>query len=405
MKNKKMSTRLVHDKYNLVPLGRHNYGVPILDGSTVLFDKYDDFISSGVSEQNVKLDKIKSTLNDYGRGGNSTTLAVEQIVAGFENADFCKLFSTGIAAIRTALIAFSSSGSHILVNDGIYTPVKNFIDNVLLNYGATCTYFDPMVTEDELVALVKPNTKVIYAEIPCSRFFEVANIDTILSVAKKIDAVTICDNSYSTWINFRPLDIGFDVSVTSLTKYAAGHSDMMSGSLCVKEKHFRRIFATVDAFGDHVSAQSSANLLRGMRTMDLRMEHSIRTGAAFIEYLKTKEIIKKIYHPSVKDHVGHENFVKYFTNAPSLMSVALDKQYSDEQMAKLFNSLELFGMGYSYGGGESLAIPLPPTNIRNLRQFSKNQPLPNSSMRLYIGLEDINDLIADFDNALDMLNR
>ncbi len=405
MDNKKNSHKHIYEKYNLNLQGRRNHGIPVLDGSTVVFDSYKNFITAAVNEQNVDLDTIKSTLNDYGRGGNITTLAVEQIIADLENADFCKLFCSGIAAIRASMLAFLSAGSHMLISDGIYTPVKIFIENVLLKYGVTCTYFDPTITSEELVKLAKHNTKVIYAEIPSSRFFEIANIDAIIEVAKQINAVSICDNSYSTWINFKPLDAGFDVSVTSLTKYAAGHSDMLSGCICVKEKHFRRIFAIVDECGDHVSAQSSANLLRGMRTMDLRMDHSIKVGAQFIEYLKTNKVVKKIYHPSLEDHVGHNAFLKHFNAAPSLMSIALDKNYPHETMARLFNSLKYFKIGYSYGGVDSLAIPLPPDNPRNIRQFSQNQPLNTSSIRLYIGTENIDDLIEDFDNALNKINN
>ena len=396
-KNKNISTNCVHADYQILPQGRHFYGVPVLDGSTVIFDKYEDFISSGLDENSADLHKITHTLQNYGRAGNETTLCVEQIIASFENADYCKILPTGLAAIRVAFMAFITHKSNILVTDGIYQPVKVLLDYLVKKLGITITYFDPMLSEDELTKLVKPNTDVIYCEVPATRFFEVANIEAIVNVAKKIGAVSICDNSYSTWINFKPLDNGFDVSCTSLTKYAAGHSDMMAGSVCVKAKHFRHIFAVLDTFGDRVTADDSAKLLRGIRTMDLRMNHSVKTGLEFIEYLKTNKKVSKIYHPSLKDHVGHEHFIKYFLNAPSLLSIALDKIYDQEQLAKMCNSFKLFRMGYSYGCAESLVAPMP---VKNVREFSKNQPSPNSSMRFYIGLENIDDLIADFENTI-----
>ena len=397
IKNKNISTNCVHADYKILPQGRHFYAPSILDGSTVIFDKYEDFISSAIDENTADLHKITNTLQNYGRGGNETTLCVEQVIASFENGDYCKILPTGLAAIRVALMAFITHKSHILVTDGIYHPVKVLLDHLIAKFGITVTYFDPLLSEDEVTKLVQPNTDVIYCEVPATRFFEVANIEAIVNVAKKIGAVSICDNSYATWINFKPLDNGFDVSCTSLTKYAAGHSDMLAGSVCVKEKHFRQIFAVLDTFGDHVAADNSAKLLRGIRTMDLRMNHAVKTGLEFIEYLKTNKKVSKIYHPSLTDHVGHQNFIKHFINAPSLLSIALDKIYTQEELSKIYGRFKLFGMGYSYGGSESLVVPLP---VKNIREFSKNQPSPNSSMRLYIGLENIDDLIADFENAI-----
>ncbi len=396
-KNNNLSTNCVHTNHKILPKGRRLYSIPVLDGSTVIFDEYEDFISSPIDENTADLHKITHTLQNYGRGGNETTLCVEQIISEFENADYCKILSTGLAAIRIALIAFTTNKSHILVTDGIYNPVRLLLNYLIDKFSITVTYFDPLISQDELMKLVQPNTDVIYCEVPATRFFEVANIDAIVNVAKKIGAVSICDNSYSTWINFKPLDNGFDVSCTSLTKYAAGHSDMLAGSVCVKEKHFRQIFIIIDTFGDHVTADNSAKLLRGIRTMDLRMNHSIKTGLEFIEYLKTNKKVSKIYHPSLKDHVGHDNFIKHFINAPSLLSIALDRIYTQEELSKIYSRFKLFCMGYSYGGAESLVIPLP---VKNIRKFSKNQPSPNSSMRLYIGLENIDDLIADFENAI-----
>ncbi len=400
-KSKNLSTNFVHTDTNIIQDGRHFYNIPTIDGSTVIFDKYENFVKSDINEKTADLDKITHTLQNYGRAGSETTLAVEQIISGFENADYTKILPTGLAAIRTAFISFTKNGSHVLVNDGIYAPVKMCFEYFAKKSNIEITYFDPIISEDELLKLTKPNTCLIYAEVPSSRFFEVANITAIVDVAKKIGAISVCDNSYATWINFKPLDNGFDVSVMSLTKYPAGHSDMMCGSISVKKENFRPVFETVTAFGDHFSAQNSVNLLKGMRTMNLRMDQSIKTGFEFIQYLQTKKIVTKIYHPSIKDHIGHEFFTRHFANAPSLMSIALDKIYPEEKLAKMYNSFKLFNMGFSYGGVESLVTPI---STENMRLYSKNQPLHHSSMRLYIGIEDINDLIADFEQALSMLS-
>lgn len=403
-KNSDLNDKFIHSDFSLTGNKCSAISMPIVDGSTIAFDDYKTFLKFDKYYKNPRTVDIKmatSQIPPYGRSGCDTVIRAEKIIAELNDGDFCKLLPSGMAAIRLAIFSFCTKDSHILVQDGIYGPTKQLIGDLMLRFGVEYTFFDPMANESDLKKLIKKNTKLIYVESPCSQFFEVGDIGMIANFAKKNGIVSIIDNSYATSIFCNPIKLGFDVVVMSLTKFPAGHSDLLAGAIISKKEHFPKIYADFMNFGDNVSALKAYNIIKGIRTMPVRMERSQKSGKEVVDFLSSHKKISNVYYPALKTHIGYSNFKKYFSGAPGLFSVALNKKYNEEKLASFFDGMTKFSMGYSYGGYESLAIQIEPKNSRLHSKF--NPDADKTHIRFYIGMEDVFSIIDDLEECLKKL--
>lgn len=372
-------------------------------GSTVIFSDYITFLRDAEVYKDAKksdFDNLYNFLAPYGRISNSSVLITEQALAKLDNADFAKMTSCGLSAIRTVLMAYTKTGDHIIVSDGIYGPTSRFITEILQQYGIKCSFFDPL-NAASIEKMILPETRLIYLESPCSSLFEVINVEQVVNIAKKAKIPTCMDNTYSTPLYFKPLRHGIDIVVYSLTKFVSGHSDLMGGAILANKGHFEKIYNYCDLLGNHVTSEVAYMMLRGIRTLPLRAERSRQSAKEIIEYLQTHPLIDKIYYPELPAHPGYEYFAKAHQGAPGLFTIVFKNNYSLRKLNRFFKMLQLFKMGYSYGGFESLIVTL---NTVGMRKYSKQKPDDNKlHARIYIGLENPADLIADLAEGLDYL--
>lgn len=371
----------------------------IFQSSTLVFDSYEDFIyADSIYNGSVKMNPRQKT---YGRNGTETVFDCQEAIANLYGAYYSKMTSSGYSAILVAVNTFCSAGSHILASDGIYGPTRNLITNTLKRYGVEHTFFPPSASAEEVEKLIKPNTTVIYLESPSSLTFEIQDISGITKVAKKHNVRTILDNTFFTAYYFDPFKHGIDVVVEACTKYLSGHSDTMAGVVVFNEECSGAIAKSTREIGANLSPMSAYYILRGIRTLKVRLDAHKKTVDEVIAGVKTHKRVKQILHPSQQNLPGYNFYKKQATGYTSLFSIVLDAHYPQEKLSKFFNRMQFFAMGYSWGGYESLAIPFPQ-NLQNSRSF----PLisgKNTVVRVYVGFEDAKDLIDDLMKSLDTL--
>ncbi len=356
---------------------------PVYHGSTVVFPTLKDLKWAADN---------KYTLNSitYGRRGNPTCIALENTLADLENGYAGLVFSSGMAAITTALTACLKSGDHLLITDSVYSITREFCNDVLTDFGVLVSYYDPMLGL-EIEQLIQDNTRCIFLESPGTSTFEVQDTPTIVEVANKKGITTIMDNTWASPCFFKPLDHGINISVASATKYVVGHSDAMLGAIVTDEKHYPALRRTKDIIG-HCAGPDDAYLgLRGIRTLSLRMTQHQQQALQLAHWLKSQPDVHRVLHPALEDCPGHEFWKRDFTGSSGLFSFEIEKR-SDKAKAAFLDNLQLFAMGYSWGAYESLILPIETT------QSKSDKPL--LLIRIHAGLEDIDDLIADLDAGL-----
>lgn len=366
----------------LTQLGReyseHGFVNPaVYHASTVLFDDVDTLLDHHKGEYR------------YGRRGTPTSRALETAIAGVEGGFDCKACPSGLAAISVALLAFLKTGDHLLMVDTVYGPARQFCDTVLQGLGIETTYFDPLLGA-AIAGLMRPNTRIVYCESPGSQTMEVQDIPAIAKAAHAGGARVIIDNTWGAGHYFKAFEHGCDVSLQAATKYLVGHSDAMMGCVtCTEESwpQFRDMYETMGLFA---GPDDMAMTLRGIRTLDARLERHMRSAMAVAEYLRGRPEVDTVLYPALSNAPGHELWKRDFTGASGLFSLIL-KPVSREQVKAMLEGLELFGMGYSWGGFESLCIPFKPH--RTATQWTAEGPC----LRLHIGLEATDDLIRDLD--------
>jgi cysteine-S-conjugate beta-lyase len=327
----------------------------------------------------------------YGRYGTPSTEALEETIATLEGADYAIVTSSGLAAIVLALTNFLKSGDHMLMVDSVYGPARRFCDLELKKYGVEVTYYDPLIGAG-IASLMKSNTKVVYVESPGSLTFEVQDVPAIAKAAHAKGATVIGDNTWATPLYSKCFEIGIDVSIHSVTKYMAGHSDLVMGAVTYKKPHHDSIVRTYRNLGSTPGADNVYLAQRGLRTMGVRLKQQFENAMAVIEWLKKQPEIEAILFPALPGAPGHDLWKRDFKGACSLFAVAL-KPVSHNGLAAMLDHLEFFGMGYSWGGFESLITPFDPKKIRTASQW----PYSGIGLRLHIGLEHPDDLIRDLD--------
>lgn len=391
-------TRLVHAGRNTNDQG-WMVNPPIHQTSTIVFPTFKDlqYAERGYSDN----DLVKPYELKYGRYGTQTNFALEQAIAEIEGGYNSFITSSGAAAINTALIAFLGKGDHLLVVDNVYSPTRGFSDKFLQKFGIETTYFDPNVG-DKIEDLIQDNTKVIFMESPGSLTFEIQDIKAICDIAKKRDIVTIVDNSWASGIYFKPLEHGADISVTAITKYINGHSDVMMGSITLQKKHFTVIYEAFRYMASGAAPHSAYLAQRGLRTVKVRMDHCFKSALKLAKWLEKRDEIEKVFYPALESNESHALWKRDFTGAAGIFSFVFKKKLSNEAIARMVDDLELYGMGYSWGGYESLILPFKANSVRTANPW----PYGNKTcMRINVGLEDIDDLICDLEAGLKRLTK
>lgn len=329
----------------------------------------------------------------YGREGTPTTRALEDAVTQLEGGFRAVVTSCGLGAICAALTAFLATGDHLLIVDSLYGPVRQFCDEFLKKYGVEVSYYDPLIGAD-IAHLVQPNTKVIYLESPCSLTFEMTDVPAITAVAKARGITTIMDNTWASPLCFKPLAHGVDVSIHAATKYISGHSDLMLGIAVCNEASFIPVKKTASGSGYCGGPDDVYMALRGLRTLGLRIPRHQETATTIARWLQTRPEVSRVMYPALPDDPGHAIWKRDFTGASGLFGAVL-QPCSDTQFAAMLDHLELFRMGYSWGGYESLVVPTYPATLRSARPWQEKGP----ALRLHAGLEDPDDLIRDLERG------
>ena len=364
---------------------------PLLRGSTVLQPS----IAARVEAGKHRLDQALI----YGVMGTPTHHALEDVVAEIEGGTRCQIVSSGLAAVTTALLAYLEAGDHCLVPDSVYGPARAFCDSVLKRMRIETTYYRPQIDEAGIAALMRPNTKVVYTESPGSHTMEMQDVPALARAAHARGAKLLMDNTWGIHF-FQPFRHGVDASIQALTKYVAGHSDVLLGSITTAApEEWERVRGTTLALGQYASPDDCWLALRGVRTMAVRLERQMQSGLEVAGWLAQRPEVQQVLHPALPGAPGHEIWKRDFTGACSLFSVVFKPEFSAEATHAMVESLKLFGIGASWGGFESLALPTTGFMTRTAGSGQFAGPV----CRFHIGLEAPADLIADFEQALGVL--
>ena len=369
---------------------------PVTRASTILFNTMQEMISH---EKKIKLHK-NITHYSYGRYGSTTTIELENIIKKLEAAYHVFLTGTGFGGISLALMSLCRPGDEIIVSDNVYGPTKEITEDLLKQFNIIAKFYNPEKFED-LRNKISKKTKMIFVENPGSNTFEFQDLTKIVRIAKKKNIVTTLDNTWGTPLYLKPLKIGFDISFSSATKYFSGHSDAMGGTLAVNKKVYKKIMFFYKLSGYRMSADEAYLIIRGLRTLDVRLKQHYENAIKVINYLKKHRKVKEILFPYKPKSKNYKLWKKYYSGATSLFSIVI-KSRKKSSVIKFVNSLELFGIGYSWGGFESLAIlqdlkkKTEYIKGRHFYRFGKDEHI----VRLHIGLEEPKELIADLNKAL-----
>lgn len=381
----------LHPDTLVVTAGRapeDNFGFvnpPVFHGSTIL-------------HPSVKVLKSQGQPYTYGRHGSPTSRALEAAIAALEGGYKTKLVPSGLAAVSTALIAYLKSGDHLLMVDSVYGPSRAFCDKMLPRMGVEVDYYDPRIGGD-ISDLIKPNTAVVYIESPGSNTFEIQDVPAIVDAAHQAGALVIADNTYGAGYYTKPMLQGVDVSLQAVTKYLCGHSDVMMGCITATEACWPALHEAYRNLGQSAAPDDIYLVLRGLRTLGVRLERHMKTSLALARWLEARPEVARVIHPALESHPDHALWKRDFTGACGLFSFIL-KPYGDDAIAAMLDGMELMGMGYSWGGFESLIVP---QNLKNNRSVTPGD-FGGQLIRIHAGLENADDLIADLDAGFARLN-
>ncbi|HKJ74828.1 MAG TPA: cystathionine beta-lyase [Alphaproteobacteria bacterium] len=383
------------DKTRIITLGRDTEAFqgavnpPVYHASTILFPTYKALRSAN---------PFQTDKPYYGRRGTQTTWAFTKAVAELEGGAHAWAFPSGLAAVNCALSSFLNQGDHVLITDSTYYPTRVIADQILKPKGVESSYYDPDIGAG-IAALIKPNTKVIYLESPGSLTFEIQDIPAIAAEAHKAGATVILDNTWASPLFLKPFELGVDVSVQAATKYIVGHSDAMLGVVTTTEEKWVTLRNGAGFTGQCAGPDDIYLGLRGLRTLDARLRQHQTGAIALAEWLEGRPEIDKVLHPALPSHPRHDIWKRDFLGASGLFGVVF-KKVTEPAIEAMLDSLEHFGMGYSWGGFESLALPAWPSKIRTATKWT----LPEPILRIHVGLEDIDDLIADLEQGFEKFN-
>jgi len=372
----------------LVTAGRDTKGQrgfvnpPVFHGSTVLYPTAEDLHAH----------RAEFT---YGRHGSPTTRALQDVLMALEGPQCAGvgLAPSGLAAISTTLLAVLKAGDHLLVCDNAYRPTRNFCSGMLTRFGIETSYFDPLIGAG-IEALFKPNTRAVLLEAPGSQSFEMPDLPAISAVAHARGALMIDDNTWATPLYHRSLEQGVDISMQAATKYIGGHSDIMFGTISANAIAWPKVSEAIRLLGVCAGPDDVYLALRGVRTLSVRLAQHQRSGLEMARWLASRPEVERVLHPGLETDPGHAIWKRDFTGASGLFSIVL-KPVPQQAVDTMLNTLRLFGMGFSWGGFESLAVPFDCSDYRTATKWAPGGP----TLRLHIGLESVDDLKADLDRG------
>jgi len=356
---------------------------PVYHASTVLYPSAEDFLAHRARYQ-------------YGRRGTPTTEALEQAVQELEGPRCAgvALLPSGLAAISSAILSAVRAGDHVLVTDSAYGPTRAFCDQILTRLSVTTTYYDPLIGGG-IAGLMRPNTRVVFTESPGSLSFEMQDVPAIVEAAHAKGALVLMDNTWATPLYFRALDFGVDLSIHAGTKYFGGHSDVMLGTVAATSATVADLRNFVRLNGLHLAPDDAYLSQRGLRTLGIRLDRHYESGLAVARFLEQRPEVLRLLHPALPSHPGHALWKRDFGGACGLFSMVL-KPVPQPAVFAFLDALELFGIGASWGGYESLAIPFDCSSLRTATRWAPGGP----TVRFHIGLEAVEDLIADLERGL-----
>jgi cystathionine beta-lyase len=352
---------------------------PVVHASTVLF-------------ANAEAMAGRDQKYTYGTKGTPTTDALGAAIDELEGSAGTIMVPSGLAAVTIPLLAFLSAGDHVLIVDSVYHPTRRFADTMLKRLGVEVEYYDPHVGAG-IGKLIKTNTKVVFTESPGSNTFEVQDIPAIAKAAKAASAIVMMDNTWATPLYFRPLDHGVDISIHAATKYPAGHSDVLMGTVSANAACWEQLYETYVTMGCCSGPDDVYQVLRGLRTMGVRLAHHERSALEIARWLEARDDVAEVLHPGLESHVDHALWKRDFSGSSGIFSVVL-KGGGQKKGHAFLNALKIFGLGFSWGGYESLAVPVWLAH-RKVQKSDYAGPV----IRLQIGLEDVADLKADLEKG------
>ena len=380
----KQDTRLAHAGRN--PAEQHGFvNTPIYRGSTVIFP------TMACLEESAQA-------FTYGRLGTPTVESLQDAIAELEGGYRTLLTPSGLSAIATTLLALLSAGDHVLVSDSVYRPTRRFCDTMLKRLGIETTYYDPLIGAG-IADLIQDNTRVIFTESPGSQTFEVQDVPAISAAAHARGVRVVLDNTWATPLFFKPFDHGADISIQAATKYIVGHADAMLGAITANEAIWPKLAAAHDELGLCPGPEDVYLGLRGLRSLSARLERHQRSALDIARWLAARPEVARVLHPALPSDPGHALWQRDFTGASGLFAMVL-KPVPKKAVAAMLDGMTLFGMGYSWGGFESLILPFDPRAYRTATTWVEDGP----ALRLHIGLEDPDDLKADLHAGFARMN-
>ncbi|MCI4003124.1 cystathionine beta-lyase [Dickeya dianthicola] len=396
MTSKKIATALVAaGRSKRVTQGAVN---PVIQrASSLVFDSVQD-------KKHATINRAKGALF-YGRRGTLTHFAFQDAMTELEGGAGCALYPCGAAAIANAIVSFVSAGDHLLVTGSAYEPTQDFCNKVLSKMNISTTFFDPMIGSD-IASLIQPTTRVVFLESPGSITMEVQDVPAIVAAVRRVnpDIVIMIDNTWAAGVLFRPLDLGVDISIQSGTKYIVGHSDAMIGTAVANARCWDQLREQSYLMGQMADADSAYMASRGLRTLGVRLQQHQENGLRVARWLAERPEVAAVNHPALPGCKGHEFFVRDFSGSNGLFSFVLKEKLSREQLAHYLDHFSHFRMAYSWGGFESLILANQPEELAAIRPAG-GVDFTGTLVRLHIGLEDCDDLIADLETGFRRLQE
>ncbi|KOY00714.1 cystathionine beta-lyase [Pseudomonas nunensis] len=376
----RVRTQLVHSARTEKGNGGRAVNVPVTRLSTVLFDNL-------AQMRDARSRRDHERVLSYGARGNPTAFALEDLVSELEGGYRTRLFGTGLAAVAQTFLAYLRPGDHVLITDAVYSPVRRLAREFLQPFGIEVSYFAP--DGSDLSAKLQANTKMVYTEVPGSLLYELCDLPAIAALCKPRGILLAVDNTWGSGYLYRPLTLGADISIMALTKYLCGHSDVVMGSVCTREEVWQPLAAMGDTFGNAVSPDDAYLVLRGARTLAARLDVHERQALEIAHWLQAQPQVKQVFHPALPDHPGHALWQRDFKGSNGLLSFEL-RDADEAYLERFIDALQLFGLGASWGGYESLVTV---AELKE-RESAEDRAL-NPVLRLHIGLEDVEALIED----------
>ncbi|KAI0557238.1 Cystathionine beta-lyase METC [Gracilaria domingensis] len=396
-----MDTRIVHggvhkDEWTTDPLKRSVVNPPVYHASTVTFPN--------VAALRFAASDWPFTGMWYGRHGNPTTFALEEAFATLEGADNACITSSGVAAVNASLLAFVQSGDHVLITDAVYDPTRSFCDVFLKRFGVETTYYSPTSSVDQVGELIRENTKLILVESPTSLSFEVMDVPGIAELAHAHKIKVLIDNTWGPTL-FSPFEHGCDVSINAATKYIGGHSDLMMGIIAAKDPEtYRAVKNSVVQLGCPPGSDDAYLALRGLRTLGVRLRQHEESAMKVAKWLEDRPEVVRVMHPALESHPQHDLFKQQFKGSSGLFGFQLKEGFSQKALDGMLDGMKLHAMGFSWGGFESLLMQTSINSYRTVEKWRYGDGY-GQTMRIHVGLEDVNDLIKDLEEGFARLNR